>query len=174
MNLIREIMERPRPHTRVKIGRNVALVATSVYSLTRAVAYAPGLAGGQLTEPVALISLEGHLLWAWAAAWAIAAILCIADMFEGHTRRGLSFTVGLAIAWGFGYGLSWAVYGFAFDRWTDWWVTAVNYVTVPAIIAGLLYKVTALHDMAHPAGMEENQGGDGCGEQKPSSPQPAQ
>lgn len=153
-------MSRIKPHHRIRIGRNVALTGGTVYCATRSIAYMPGIAGGALTEPVALISMNGHLLWAWAGAWMLAAVLCVVDMIQGHTRRGLHLTVGLAVSWGLGYALSWAVYGFVFDRWTDWWVTSINYFTIPAIVWGLLVKVQALHTIIHPAGeVDPREGG---------------
>ncbi|MEV4902342.1 hypothetical protein AB0K08_13495 [Citricoccus sp. NPDC055426] len=147
-------MSRPRPHTRVRIGRNVALTAVAIYCATRAVAYMPGIVGGTMENVIAMISLGGHLLWAWALAWALAAVLCVADMAAGHTRRGLPLAVGLGAAWGAAYLVAWAVSGLH-GQWTTGWVTAINYLALSAAIGGLLFKVTALHDMAHPAGMEE-------------------
>lgn len=133
----------------------MALAGAAVYAGTRAVAYLPGLA--TVTGPVGLLSMNGHVLWAWSLAWAVAAVLCIVDMARRHTRHGLSLVIGLTTAWGVGYGLDWIVQGFDGREW----LTAITYIG-PAVIAwGLLFKVTALHDMAHPAGMQEaTQAGD--------------
>lgn len=144
-------MNRPSPNARVRIGRNVALVAAAIYAATRAVAYMPGLA--PVTGPVGLLSFDGHLLWAWALAWGVAAALCIMDIARRTTRYGLSLVIGITFAWGAGYALDWALLGFDGRGW----LTAATYAG-PAVIAwGLLFKVTALRDMVNPAGMEENE-----------------
>lgn len=159
MNLIREIMNRPRPEKRIRIGRHLALVAIAIYCATRAIAYAPGLVGGRMEQVVVMVSLNGHILWVWAVAWGLAAVLCVADMIEGHTRRGMALAIGLGAAWGVAYAIAWVVAGIG-GEWTTWWVTAINYLTLSVAIAGLLYKITAWQDVAVAASRgEDPQGG---------------
>lgn len=140
-------MKRPRPEQRIRIGRMVALSAIAIYCITRSLAYAPGLVGGRMEQVVLMVSLNGHLLWAWALAWLLAGVLCIADMIEGHTRRGMSLAIGLGAAWGAAYAIAWVVAGIH-GEWTTWWVTAINYITLSAAIWGLICKVAAWQDIA--------------------------
>lgn len=147
----------PKPHIRVQTGRRIALTAIAVYCATRALAYSPGLVGGDMGQVVSMVSLGGALVWVWALAWAAAAILCVTDMVEGHTRRGLSLAIGLGLAWGAAYGIAWIANGINTGEWTTWWVTAVNYLTVSAAIGGLTYKVTALRDMVNPSGVPQSE-----------------
>lgn len=144
---LKGIMNRPRPELRIRLGRKVALTAIGIYCATRALAYAPGLVFGRMEQVVSMVSLDGHLLWAWALAWAVAAALCVWDFFEGHTRRGMSLAIGLGVAWGVAYALAWVIAGIG-GEWTTWWVTALNYITLSAAIWGLLYKITAWQDIA--------------------------
>lgn len=136
----------------------VALSAIAIYCATRALAYAPGLVGGRMEQVVLMVSLNGHLLWLWAAMWAIAAILCIWDMIEGHTRRGMSLGIGLGVAWGAAYAFAWIIAGINGD-WNTWWVTAVNYIALSAAIWGLLCKITAWQDVAATASKVAPRGG---------------
>jgi hypothetical protein len=80
----------------------------------------------------------------WAAIWAIAAVFCVVDMINGHTRHGLSRVGGLAFAWGTGYFRIWAFTGF-----TDFTLisTCIGWITPAALVFGFLIKVTALQDM---------------------------
>ncbi|WNM64511.1 hypothetical protein SEA_MIDNIGHTRAIN_24 [Arthrobacter phage MidnightRain] len=136
-------MSKLKPDHRVIIGRNITLIAGIVYSLSRCLYYA-------IKDPETVstaqgyITGDGHLLWAWAAAWAIAAALCVADMVNRHTRHGLSVVVGLAFAWGIAYLLMFVFSGF---HDVDLLSSAIGWLAPAGLVFGLLYKVTALQDM---------------------------
>lgn len=128
---------------RVIIGRNITLSAGILYCLSRSIYYSTvrpeSLSGAQ-----AIITANGHALGIWAAVWGLAAILCVVDMVNRHTRHGLSLLVGIAFAWGIGYLIIWAATGF-----TDYALasSAIGWITPAAFIFGLLLKITALQDM---------------------------
>ncbi|GAA3705144.1 hypothetical protein GCM10023081_46630 [Arthrobacter ginkgonis] len=138
------------PRQRIRLGRNVVLVATVVYCLTRAIAYLPFTYPPYLPTSVALISWDGVLVWVWASAWAVAAVVTVADMINRHTRYGLSLTVALTVAWSLGYVGAWAVSGFTSRDW----LTCITYLAPAVIIFGFLIKVTALQDVINPAAEE--------------------
>ena len=136
-------------YRRVIIGRNITLTAGAVYALTRAAYYAT-VRPDVLSPAQGVIAGDGRLLGAWAAIWLLAAVLCIVDMINRHTRYGLSLVVGLAFGWGAAYAIIWACTGF-----TDFNLisTAIGWVTPAALVFGFLIKVTALQDMLrHRAG----------------------
>ena len=133
---------RPGAVERVAIGRAITLGAAAIFCISRALAYAPWT-NPPLVGPIRLLSADGEYLWAWAAAWAIAAILCIADLLRGHTRYGLSLMVGLLAVWGASYGIVWAMT----EAHTREWLTAATLLPSAGVIYGLLYKITALRDL---------------------------
>jgi hypothetical protein len=128
---------------RVVIGRNITLSAGIVYSLSRAAYYAT-LNPDTASRAQDVITADGRLLGAWAAVWALAAIFCVVDMVNRHTRHGLSLVVGLAFAWGIAYALIWAFTGFREPTLIS---AAIGWVTPAALVFGFLIKVTALQDM---------------------------
>lgn len=143
-------MSRMKPHHRVIAGRNIALTSGAVYALTRMVTYA-SMHPDTLNTTQRIITANGVLLGLWAAVWGAAAVLCVADMVNRHTRYGLSLLVGTAASWGFAYLAVWAFGGFTGDEW----VTALSWLAPVGIIFGLLYKVTALHDLLAPSKSKE-------------------
>ena len=128
---------------RVIIGRNITLSAGILYCLSRSIYYST-IRPDSLSGAQQVITAEGHALGLWAAVWGLAAILCVVDMVNRHTRHGLSLLVGIAFAWGIGYLIIWAVTGF-----TDYALasSAIGWITPAAFIFGLLLKITALQDM---------------------------
>jgi hypothetical protein len=128
---------------RVIIGRNITLSAGILYCLSRSIYYST-IRPDDLSGAQQIITAEGHVLGLWAAVWGLAAILCVVDMVNRHTRHGLSLLVGIAFAWGIGYAIIWAASGF-----TDYALisSAIGWLTPAAFIFGLLLKVTALQDM---------------------------
>lgn len=133
-----------KPHQRVVLGRNVTLTAGAFYALTRAISYGT-LDPSRLTDAQTIITADGKALGAWAMVWFIAAVLCVADMINRHTRYGLSVIVGVAFAWGTFHLGVWA-FGTSF---TDYSLvsTAFGWFAPACMIFGLLLKVTALQDM---------------------------
>ncbi|WNM72242.1 membrane protein [Arthrobacter phage Gusanita] len=136
-------MSKLKPEYRVIVGRNITLVAGGIYALTRCLYYA-NLDPHAMSPAQGTITVGGQLLWAWAAVWGIAAVACIADMVNRHTRHGLSLVVGLAFAWGFAYAIMWAATGCTDPMLLS---SAVGWVTPAALVFGFLLKVTALQDM---------------------------
>jgi small-conductance mechanosensitive channel len=136
-------MPKLRPDHRVVIGRNITLIAGAVYALSRCMYYA--VKDPDSVSPAqGYITADGHLLWAWAVAWALTAALCIADMVNRHTRHGLSAVVGLAFAWGIAYLLMFIFSGF----WDiELLSSAIGWLSPAGLVFGLLFKVTALQDM---------------------------
>jgi hypothetical protein len=136
-------MRNLRPETRVVVGRNIILTMGALYSLRQSLYYAmtrpESLSGAQ-----EIITADGNALGVWAALWALAAVLCVADMVNRHTRHGLSVLVGIAFAWGVGYLLIWAFTGFADYMLLN---SAVGWVAPAVFIFGFLLKVTAMQDM---------------------------
>ena len=132
-----------KPHRRVVIGRNITLTAGAVYALTRALYYATA-SPDSLSAAQNIITGDGRVLGAWAAIWGIAAVLCVADMINRHTRYGLSAVVGLAFAWGIGYAIMWGVTGFTQFTLIS---AAIGWLTPAGLVFGFLIKVTALQDM---------------------------
>lgn len=136
-------MAKLKPDHRVIIGRNITLISGTVYALTRCLYYA-------VKDPTTVstaqgyITGDGHLLWAWAVAWAVAAALCVADMVNRHTRHGLSVVVGLAFSWGVAYLLMFLFSGL---RDIDLLSSAIGWLAPAGLVFGLLFKVTALQDM---------------------------
>ena len=132
-----------KAHRRVVIGRNIALSAGAVYALTRALYYATA-SPESLSAAQNVIVGDGRALGAWAAVWGVAAVLCVADMINRHTRHGLSAVVGLAFAWGIGYAIMWGVTGFTQFTLIS---AAIGWLTPAGLVFGFLIKVTALQDM---------------------------
>lgn len=128
---------------RVVIGRNITLTAGAVYALSRFLYYAT-INPADLSPAQNVVTGNSHLLGAWAGAWCAAAIVCVMDMVNRHTKYGLSMVVGLALAWGFAYLGMWIFTGF-----TDFslFSSAVSWLTPAGLVFGLLLKVTALRDM---------------------------
>lgn len=131
------------PHKRVIIGRNITLTAGILYCLSRS-AYYSTVRPDALSGAQSVITANGHALGFWAAVWGMAAVFCIVDMVNRHTRYGLSILVGIAFAWGICYAIIWAVTGF-----TDWQLisSAIGWIAPASFIFGFLLKVTALQDM---------------------------
>lgn len=132
---------------RVIIGRNITLSAGILYCLSRSIYYST-IRPDDLSGAQRIVTADGHVLGLWAAVWGLAAILCVVDMVNRHTRHGLSLLVGIAFAWGAGYLIIWAATGF-----TDYALasSAIGWVTPAAFIFGLLLKITALQDMIRAA-----------------------
>lgn len=132
---------------RVIIGRNITLAAGILYALSRSVYYST-IPPHSLSGAQEIITGDGHALGLWAAAWGLAAIFCVVDMVNRHTRYGLSILTGIAFAWGAGYAIIWAATGF-----TDYSLisSAIGWITPAAFIFGFLIKVTALQDMLRTA-----------------------
>ena len=132
---------------RVIIGRNITLSAGILYCVSRSIYYTT-VRPDDLSGAQEVITGDGHALGLWAAAWGLAAIFCVVDMVNRHTRYGLSILTGIAFAWGAGYAIIWAVTGFQ-----DYSVvsSAIGWMTPAAFIFGFLYKVTALQDMLRTA-----------------------
>lgn len=136
-------MSNVRAPRRVVVGRNITLTAGAVYALSRGLYYAT-LNPDNLSPAQDVIAADGRLLGVWAAIWSAAAVFCVVDMINGHTRHGLSLVVGLAFGWGAAYAIIWAATGF-----TDFSLisTCIGWVTPAALVFGFLIKVTALQDM---------------------------
>ena len=132
-----------KANRRVVIGRNITLTAGVIYSLSRSMYYAT-LNPELTSQAQGIITADGRLLGLWAAVWAFAAIFCVVDMVNRHTRYGLSLVVGLAFAWGIAYGIIWALDGF---RDFNLISSAIGWITPAALVFGFLLKVTALQDM---------------------------
>ena len=140
-----------KAYRRVVIGRNITLTAGVLYALRTAIYYAT-VNPSAVTPAQGVITGDGRLLGAWAAIWAVAAVLCIVDMINRHTRYGLSLVVGLALAWGVAYGIIWAATGFTEFALIS---SAIGWVTPAALIFGFLIKVTALQDMLRKGGDDD-------------------
>jgi len=143
-------VRRPRilslsPEVRVMIGRNITLSAALIYCISRSTYYS-GIRPGDLSGAQEVLTAGGHALGLWAAVWGMAAVFCVVDMVNRHTRHGLSMVVGIAFAWGIGYLLIWCFTGFADGSLVN---SAVGWITPAAFIFGFLLKVTALQDMLH-------------------------
>lgn len=142
-----------KPHQRVIVGRNIALTAGVMYSLSRAWYYVTvdpdSLSGAQ-----DVIAANGSALGLWAGLWFATAVLCVADMVNRHTRYGLSMVVAIASGWGLGYLIIWAVTGFTDQGLLT---SSVGWLTPAALVFGFLLKVTALQDMLR--GQEAPPGG---------------
>jgi hypothetical protein len=136
-------MSKVKAPRRVVIGRNITLTAGAVYALSRGLYYAT-MNPDNLSAAQDVIVADGRLLGMWAAIWALAAVFCVVDMINGHTRHGLSLVVGLAFGWGAAYAIIWAATGF-----TDFTLisTCIGWITPAALVFGFLIKVTALQDM---------------------------
>ena len=134
------------PRSRVFLGRNITLTAGVVYALSRCIYYATANPD-HLSPAQAVATAGGSALGAWAAVWAVIAVLCIGDMVNRHTRYGLSSLTGVAFAWGFGYLIMWGVTGF---REASLLNSAIGWIAPAAFIFGFLLKVTALQDMLNP------------------------
>lgn len=136
-------MQNLKVHNRVVIGRNITLTAAATYSLAQSVYYATlGTQTG--TRAQDLLTAGGNLLGLWAALWAFAAVLCIVDMVNRHTRHGLSLVVGLAFAWGAGYALVWILEGLD-DHLVIF--AALRWIALATVILGFVVKVAALQAM---------------------------
>jgi hypothetical protein len=135
-----------KPDHRVIIGRNITLTAAVIYALTRSAYYL--IKDPDTVSPAqGVITADGQLLWAWGAAWIIAAVFCVADMVNRHTRHGLSAVIGLAFAWGVAYLLMWIVTGSQGNWDMELLSSAANWITPTGMVWGLVFKVTALQDM---------------------------
>lgn len=128
---------------RVIFGRNITLSAGILYCLSRSIYYST-VAPEELSPAQSIITSHGAGLGIWAAVWGMAAVFCVVDMVNRHTRYGLSILTGIAFAWGLGYAIIWAATGF-----TDYSLisSAIGWITPAAFIFGFLIKVTALQDM---------------------------
>jgi hypothetical protein len=132
-----------KPHHRVILGRNITLTAGAFYALSRAISYAT-MDPDRMTEAQLIITAEGRALGAWAVVWFIAAVMCVADMINRHTRYGLSVIVGIAFTWAaFHLGI-WAWGGFSDFNLV---AIALGWFAPAGMVFGLLLKVTALQDM---------------------------
>jgi hypothetical protein len=131
------------PEKRVIIGRNITLTAALLYCLSRSVYYST-IGADNLSGAQEVITANGHALGLWAAVWGLAAVYCVVDMVNRHTRNGLSMLVGIAFAWGIGYFLIWCFTGFQDQQLLN---SAVGWFAPAAFIFGFLLKVTALQDM---------------------------
>ena len=145
-------MSQLKPDHRVVIGRNVTLIAGTVYALSRCLYYATK-DPDTVSPAQGIITADGHGLWAWAAAWGIAAAMCIADMVNRHTRHGLSVVVGIAFAWGIAYLLMFIFTGF---HDIDLLSSAIGWLAPAGLVFGLLFKVTALQDMLRAKRQQES------------------
>lgn len=132
-----------KAHRRVVIGRNITLTSGALLALMRGLSYA-AMNPEDLNLGQSLVTFDGNILGIWAAVWLAAAVLCIADMINRHTRYGLSLVVGAAAAWGIGYLIAWGMTGFTNS---DLVVAAVIWLAPSGLVTGFLLKVTALQDM---------------------------
>lgn len=136
-------MSNLKPHHRVVIGRNITLSAGALLALTRGLMYAT-IDPADMNLGQQLVTLDGKILGLWAGVWLAAAVLCIADMVNRHTRYGLSLLVGAAFAWGIGYLIAWAMTGYTHHELL---ANGMIWMMPAALIFGFLIKVTALQDM---------------------------
>jgi len=132
-----------KAYRRVVIGRNITLTAGAVLAFTRGLSYA-NINPAALNQGQSLVTFDGRILGLWAAVWFTAAILCVADMINRHTRYGLSLLVGAVAAWGVGYLIAWAATGFTNPELAQ---AAMIWLTPAGLVLGFLIKVTALQDM---------------------------
>jgi hypothetical protein len=112
----------------------------------------------RMTEAQTIITAGGKALGAWALVWFVAAVLCVADMINRHTRYGLSVIVGVAFAWGTFHLGVWA-FGTVFSDFSLV-ATAFGWFAPAFMIFGLLLKVTALQDMLRCPGTKAARDGD--------------
>lgn len=134
-------------HRRVILGRNITLVAGIIYSTAQAIYYGT-VHPESLTAAQRVVTADGAAVGAVSGLWAAAAVLCVVDMVNRHTRHGLSVITGLAFAWGLAYATLWALGGCTDLRLLG---SAIGWATPALLIFGFLLKVTALQDMlAHP------------------------
>jgi len=131
------------PSKRVVIGRNITLTAGAIYALSRFLYYAT-VNPAELSPAQDLFTLNGHIIGVWTGVWFAAAVFCVVDMINRHTRHGLSAVAAIAFGWGMGYLLVWVFTGF-----TDFslFSSAISWLTPAGLAFGLLLKVTALQDM---------------------------
>lgn len=128
---------------RVVVGRNISLTAGVVYALSRAAYYAT-INPDATSKAQDVLTGNGRLLGAWAALWGIAAVLCVVDMVNRHTRYGLSLVAGVACGWGIAYAVMWAVTGFTDPSLIS---TSIGWLTPGALVMGFVIKVAALQDL---------------------------
>lgn len=128
---------------RVVLGRNITLTAGAVYALSRALSYAT-MRPDTMNQAQAIITAEGRIAWLWVGAWGLAAVFCVADMVNKHTRYGLSAVVGIALAWGTAHLATWVCTGFDDPSLI---ALAIGWLTPAGLVLGFLIKVTALQDM---------------------------
>ena len=147
-------MSKLKPDHRVVVGRNITLISGTVYALSRCFYYATK-DPSTISPAQGFITADGHALWAWAAAWGIAAAMCVADMVNRHTRHGLSAVVGIAFAWGFTYMAMFVVTGFHIQD-VELVSSAISWLAPAGLVFGLLYKVTALQDMLRSGKKQES------------------
>lgn len=136
-------MQNVKAHKRVVIGRNITLTAGAMLALTRGLTYAT-IDPEDLNLGQQLVTFDGKILGVWAGVWISAAVLCVADMVNRHTRYGLSLLIGAAFAWGVGYLIAWALTGCTNHELI---ASAMVWMMPAALIFGFLLKVTALQDM---------------------------
>lgn len=146
-------MSNVNPARRVVIGRNITLTAGAIYSLSRALSYAT-MDPATMNQAQAVITLDGAVSFLWVAAWGVAAVFCVADMINGHTRYGLSAVVGIALAWGTAHLATWVCTGFHDPSLI---ALAIGWLTPAGLVLGFLIKVTALQAMllTPPGGADE-------------------
>ena len=128
---------------RVVLGRNITLTAGATYSLSRGLSYAT-MRPDTMNQAQAVITLDGAVSWLWVAAWGVAAVFCIADMVNKHTRYGLSAVVGIALAWGSAHLATWVCAGFQDPSLI---ALAIGWLTPAGLVLGFLIKVSALQAM---------------------------
>lgn len=111
--------------------RRFVLGAAAIYCVTRAAGYGPWR-GSTPQEPILIATAGGELLPVFAAAWLIAAGVCLWCLRSTRIILPLSLTVGLMATWGAMWGIGWAM-----QPQTLWWQTAITYAGPAAMIAGL-------------------------------------
>ena len=121
------------------------LISAAVYALSRALAYLPNHSR-ELPQALKLITTIIPI-WVWAALWLVAMVLCIVDLIRGVGRKGISTVVGLMLAWGVAYGISYIVTVCSVGWGSREWLTFCTYVCGAGIIQGLLMKVGSLKPM---------------------------
>lgn len=138
---------------RVVIGRNITLTAGAIYALSRGLSYAT-MRPDTMNQAQLVITAEGRISWLWVGFWGLAAVFCVADMVNKHTRYGLSAVVGIALAWGLGHLATWVCTGFDDPSLI---ALAIGWLTPAGLVLGFLIKVTALQDMLRkpPGGADE-------------------
>lgn len=124
-------------------GRRVMLVSAAVFALSRALYYLPSTSNMEVTPTIQLLT-QFTTIWFWVALWGITFGLCVRDLFRPTGSLGISALVGLLMAWGATYLLSYigtvATHGWGSREW----FTFATYAGLGGVIFGLLMKVGAL------------------------------